>query len=130
MGEYKPYGETFHSQWTLYDLWEEDITENGEVKTDYPLNSFFTGHETDTETGFIYMKARYYDPATAKFLSVDPPILDGSYIPQGDKQSAEDLPAGGVFNAINLNGYQYCGNNPIKYVDPTGKFIKIIYDCT
>ena len=28
---------------------------------------------------------------------------------------------GGVYNPINLNGYHYGGNNPIKYVDPDGK---------
>jgi hypothetical protein len=29
---------------------------------------------------------------------------------------------GGVFNYANLHVYHYAGNNPVKYVDPNGKF--------
>src|SRR5207302_10470101 len=32
----------------------------------------FGGQYTDAETGFQYLRARYYDPATASFLSRDP----------------------------------------------------------
>lgn len=32
----------------------------------------FAGQYTDAETGFQYLQARYYDPATAQFLSLDP----------------------------------------------------------
>jgi hypothetical protein len=28
---------------------------------------------------------------------------------------------GGVFNYVNLHVYHYAGNNPVKYVDPTGR---------
>ena len=31
---------------------------------------------------------------------------------------------GGVFNSFNLNPYAYCAQNPLKYVDPTGKVVK------
>ncbi|WDI35242.1 hypothetical protein PVA45_05895 [Entomospira entomophila] len=31
---------------------------------------------------------------------------------------------GGVFNSRNLQTYHYAGNNPIKYVDPTGRDIE------
>jgi hypothetical protein len=30
---------------------------------------------------------------------------------------------GGVFNLVNLHLYHYAGNNPVKYVDPDGKFV-------
>ena len=30
------------------------------------------GHVPDTETGLIYMRARYYDPGTRRFISEDP----------------------------------------------------------
>ena len=49
----------------------------------------------DTESGYIYLRARYYDPAIGRFVSEDP-ALDG------------------------YNWYVYCGSNPIRYVDPTG----------
>jgi RHS repeat-associated protein len=32
----------------------------------------FNGQYTDAESGFIYLRARYYDPATAQFITVDP----------------------------------------------------------
>ena len=36
----------------------------------------------------------------------------------------ENLPGmGGVFNTVNLHVYHYAGNNPVKYVDPTGRWI-------
>ncbi|UPG87458.1 RHS repeat-associated core domain-containing protein [Luteibacter aegosomatis] len=31
----------------------------------------YTGHVDDTDTGVVYMQARYYDPAVGRFLSVD-----------------------------------------------------------
>lgn len=32
----------------------------------------FAGEYTDAETGFLYLRARYYDPATGEFVTVDP----------------------------------------------------------
>jgi len=52
--------------------------------------------------GIYHMRARYYDPATARFLTRDPvwPALD-------DPQS--------------LNPYQYANRNPLRFVDVTGE---------
>ncbi len=55
----------------------------------------YCGEYFDTETGYIYLRARYYDPTIGRFISEDP-IRDG------------------------LNWYVYCGNNPVMFVDPTG----------
>lgn len=51
--------------------------------------------------GLYHMCARYYDPATARFLTRDPalPVLT-------DPQS--------------LNLYQYAAQNPLRYIDPQG----------
>lgn len=57
----------------------------------------FTGREFDSETGLYYYRARYYDPALARFISEDPIGL-----------------AGGV------NLYAYVGNDPVNYTDPSG----------
>ncbi len=67
----------------------------GERTTD--TNPFrYAGEYLDQETGDIYLRARYYDPSIGRFLTVDP-IKDGT------------------------NWYVYCSNNPIAFVDPTGK---------
>ncbi|MBP2326973.1 RHS repeat-associated protein [Kibdelosporangium banguiense] len=34
----------------------------------------FTGQFTDSESGLVYLRARYYDPANALFLTVDPKV--------------------------------------------------------
>ena len=83
----------------------------------------------DEETGLYYYGARYLDPKYSRWLSGDPALSD--YIPKAPiddeaKKHNENLPGmGGVFNVVNLHLYHYAGNNPIKYVDPTGKFFII-----
>jgi RHS repeat-associated protein len=63
----------------------------------------FTGEENDT-SGFLYLRARYYDPATGRFLSRDPYPADAQ-----DTQT--------------INRYVYVKNNPTNYVDPSGEFL-------
>ena len=55
----------------------------------------FTGKEDDQGTGLVYFGARWYDPEVGRFITQDP-------IKAGD------------------NWYEYCGDNPLRYVDPTG----------
>lgn len=61
----------------------------------------FTGHETDEETGLIYMEARYYDPDSARFLTQD------SYLGQPGTPPS-------------LNRYLYAYSNPTVYIDLHG----------
>ena len=67
----------------------------------------YTGHVNDPDTGLVYMHARYYDPVTARFLSVDP-----------------KTPAAG--NSFNFNRYTYANNNPVVNIDPDGRDILVI----
>jgi hypothetical protein len=59
------------------------------------------------------------------WLSADPAM--GEYIPQAPindeaRKRNQNLPGmGGVYNYVNLHTYHYAGNNPVKYVDPTGR---------
>jgi RHS repeat-associated protein len=61
----------------------------------------FGGHETDGETGLIYMNARYFDPELGRFISPD------SVVPDLENPQA-------------LNRYAFAYNNPISNVDPSG----------
>jgi RHS repeat-associated protein len=69
-----------------------------------PNGPGYTGHVNDPDTGFVYMQARYYDPGTGRFLSVDPVSPE-----QG--------------NLFNFNRYDYTNNNPINHTDPDGRCI-------
>jgi RHS repeat-associated protein len=57
----------------------------------------FSGEYRDAETGFIYLRGRYYDPATAQFLTCDPMV------------------------AATRSPYAYVAGNPLNATDPTGK---------
>lgn len=56
----------------------------------------YDGQYQDNETGLYYLQARYYDPATAQFLTRDP-LEDETGQP-----------------------YSYAGDDPIDYEDPSG----------
>ena len=61
----------------------------------------FNGKELDKETGLYYYGARFYDPRTSLWLSVDPKV--------------EKYP--------NLTPYNYCADNPVFFTDPDGTTI-------
>ena len=66
-----------------------------------------TGKERDSETGFSYFGARYYDSdILTGWLSVDP--------------MADKYPS--------LSPYAYCAWNPVKLVDPDGEELTDFYD--
>ncbi len=83
---------------------EISYTPFGEIIGNYTDRYTFTGHEFDSETGLIYMKARYYNPTTGQFLQMDNLI-------------------GNPYNSQDLNKYSYARNNPYKYIDPNGEWI-------
>jgi len=100
--EYFAFGETW-------------VQEGASKKTPF----MYTGKELDQETGLYYYGARYYDPRTSVWQSVDP-ILE-KYLPSGDPEKDKNLPGmGGVFNPINLSVYAYSHHNPVSYLDPDG----------
>ncbi|HYM01036.1 MAG TPA: RHS repeat-associated core domain-containing protein, partial [Blastocatellia bacterium] len=72
------------------------------------IHQKFTSKERDVESMLDYFLARYYASSQGRFASVDP-LNDGPKQP--DPQT--------------LNGYEYCRNNPIKYVDADGQKIRI-----
>jgi len=92
---------------------EERAATNGASGPIYPRNWLFTSKELDTDTGYYYYGARYYDARNARWLSADP-ILP-SYM-QGDGNS-------GVFNPRNTALYSYSWNNPVVLRDPDGRCV-------
>ena len=99
----------------------------------------FTSKELDEETGLYYYGARYYDAKLSRWVSADKYIANGKYFPKPEDfdtdhdyiwrslhNVSDKLPGmGGVFNSINLDAYQYGGDNPTKLIDPDGNaFIK------
>jgi RHS repeat-associated protein len=76
-----------------YDAYGNTTGHTGTATT--PLG--YTGAYTDSETGFLYLRARYYDPATTQFVSQDPAYT------------------------TTLQYYTYADDNPINRYDPTGQ---------
>ena len=72
-------------------------------RTDGPAQKF-TGKERDAESGLDYFGARYFSGAGGRFTSADAPFAD---------QFAADP---GSWNL-----YTYTRNNPLRFIDPTGR---------
>ena len=53
----------------------------------------------EADTGLYYLRARFYDSRTARFVSRDPVHS---------------------MDPLRVNPYQYALNNPLRYIDPTG----------
>lgn len=76
-----------------YDPWGNTLDAQGSVVQPFR----YAGRELDAETGLYYNRARYYDPQTMRFVSVDPIGLDGG-----------------------INLYVYVNNDPATLTDPSG----------
>ena len=87
------------------------VDSNGRVTKDYEYDAFgvvdnenatdinpwrYCGEYYDTETGNIFLRARYYDPSTGSFITEDP-ARDG------------------------VNWYSYCAGNLVNFWDPSGE---------
>lgn len=92
-------GLTVDAQGLAQPAFETEYYPYGQVSLgaseDYPYG--FTGKERDAESGLYYYGARYYASHLGRWISVDP--------------------AGA---SEGVNGYQFCGNDPVNHVDLHG----------
>ena len=95
-----------------YDAWgrmrnpaTHEVYEYGNEPELY-LDRGYTGHEYMPEFRLLNMNARLYDVETGRFLSPDP------YVQMPDFTQS-------------YNRYSYCINNPLRYVDPSGKYFGV-----
>lgn len=84
-----------------YDAWGNILTQSdSKIAAINPYR--YAGYRYDDETKLYYLMARYYNPDTGVFLSIDPV-------------------RGSISNPITLNGFNYANNNPVILVDPNGE---------
>ena len=80
-----------------YDVYGAVRSSSGSGSTEYR----FTGQQDDADIGYTYLRARYYDQATGRFLSKDP------------WRGRVSLPA-------TQHHYAYSANDPVNWRDPRG----------
>lgn len=90
------------AQGEILNRYDYDIWGNITLKEEQVHNPFrYSGELWDETTGLQYLRARWYDPSTGRFITED------SYTGQLD-------------NPLSLNLYTYVLNNPLRFIDPSG----------
>jgi len=82
-----------------FDAFGNLTASTGDTENDF----LYRGEQYDSFTGLYYLRARYMNPSTGTFISMD------EY-------------AGSVFEPVSLHKYLYANANPVTYCDPTGYF--------
>ncbi len=85
-----------------YDAFGNSFTVNGTT----PNNYLYRGEQYDPDLGLYYLRARYYNPATGRFMSGDP----------------ED---GELSDPATLYKYAYADDDPANETDPTGRSVAV-----
>ena len=80
-----------------YDAFGNLLKSKGSTKNCYR----YCGEQFDETTGLYYLRARYMDTSTGRFISQD------SY-------------AGSISDPVSLHKYLYANSNPVTYSDPSG----------
>jgi RHS repeat-associated protein len=86
----------------LYDAFGNSFTKTGTT----PNNYLYRGEQYDSDLGLYYLRARYYNPATGRFLSRDPN--------EGQRR-----------NPMSLHKYLYANGDPINRLDPFGREVML-----
>ena len=89
----------------VYSPWGEIISAEGDLAEINPLR--YRGYYYDSETGFYYLRSRYYDPENHRFINADSKGSTG----QG---------------FIGTNMFAYCLNMPVIARDANGRDTEIV----
>jgi RHS repeat-associated protein len=81
-----------------YDAFGNLVNHTGSTPNVY----LYKGERYDADLGMYYMRARWYNPATGRFMSRDPEEGDPS-------------------NPASLHKYSYAAADPVNNADPTGR---------
>jgi len=81
-----------------YDAFGTRLTCSGSTFNDFQ----YSGEQVDALLGHYYMRARYYNVGTGRFLTMDPEFGDTS-------------------NPTSLHRYLYASGDPVNRIDPTGR---------
>ncbi len=96
-----------------YDAFGKETSATGAADNPYR----YCGEYTDSETGLIYLRNRYYSPQIGRFIGEDPYWNPANMI-YGDNGTEGFPDFAAIMQSSNL--YAYCGNNPLRYTDSTG----------
>jgi len=81
-----------------FDAYGNEITHTGTTSNNY----LYRGEQYDSDLGLYYLRARYYNPLTGRFMSKDPS-------------------AGDITIPATLHKYLYAAGDPVNLSDPTGR---------
>jgi RHS repeat-associated protein len=87
-----------------YDAFGNSFTKVGTT----PNNYLYRGEQYDADLGLYYLRARYYNPSTGRFMSRDPEN-------------------GKAIDPKTLHKYLYAGGDPVNMKDPTGRDAMLEY---
>lgn len=82
-----------------YDAFGILIARTGSTPNDY----LYAGEQFDANLGFYYLRARYLNPSSGRFQSID------EY--EGNK-----------YEPLSLHKYLYANGDPVKFADPSGRY--------
>jgi RHS repeat-associated protein len=88
-----------------YDAFGNEVNHTGTT----PNNYLYRGEQYDPDLGLYYLRARYYNPLTGRFMSrdpFDPKLIDASGNPVDPRM---------------LHKYLFAGGDPVNWLDPSGK---------
>jgi RHS repeat-associated protein len=96
-----------------YDAYGNSFTVSGTT----PNEMMYRGEQYDSDLGLYYLRARFYNPLTGRFMSRDPNepqiVVPTGNIPRNGNRTPFDPKA--------LHKYLYAEGDPVNFADPRGR---------